>query len=267
MPAADQRTEIFITAALIVFLGVPHGALDVLYLRKILPRPTPTKFVLLLLAYLAVSAAVVVLWVVSPLLFLLGFLAGAAFHFSGDPEEGASVLTRIAIGAGVVALPSLQHGPELEHLYTLLTNASVAQTVVQVSVPVALMTLVIAAIALVVEISNRRFENAFELLAVGLIATFCSPLLAFTVYFCLMHSARHILRTIKLAEMQWRALLLECVLPMVVVLVAGVIASQIKWSGSPDAKVIQIVFVILASLTAPHMILIEPIRLRGWKTA
>lgn len=264
---ADQRTEIFITAALIVFLGVPHGALDVLYLRRILPQPTPTKFVLLLLAYLAVSAAVVVLWVVSPLLFLLGFLAGAAFHFSGDPEEGASIFTRIAIGAGVVALPSLRHGPELEHLYALLTNASLAQTVVQISVPVGLICLALTTIALVIEISSRRYDNALELIAIGLIATFCSPLLAFTVYFCLMHSARHILRTVKLADMQWRAVLLECVLPMVVVLVAGVIASQIKWSVSPDARVIQIVFVILASLTAPHMILIEPIRLRGWKAA
>ena len=33
----------------------------------------------------------------------------------------------------------------------------------------------------------------------------------------------------------------------------------------PDARTLQVVFIGLAALTVPHMMLIEPLRLRGWR--
>ena len=70
-PRLESKTEIVITGALILFIGVPHGALDLLYLRKVLGVQRPVNIAISILAYLAISALIVGLWLWSPLLFLV----------------------------------------------------------------------------------------------------------------------------------------------------------------------------------------------------
>lgn len=265
LPRPPANVELIVAGALIVFLGVPHGALDILYIRRVLGIRLPRQFVLTLLSYMAISGLVVWLWVAASQAFLMVFLAASGFHFSGDPERGASLLTRVATGVGVVALPVFLHSAELQHLYSLLTNRGAAEAVVEISYPVAIGIGLGGAVAMTLEITRKHFAIAGELAAVLLLATMAPPLLAFTIYFCLMHSARHILRTAEIVPISRRAFIIECVLPMVAVLLVGGVAWRMQDVLPIDAKVIQILFVILAALTAPHMIIVEPIRFRGWR--
>ena len=264
LPRFDSKTEVIVTGALILFLGVPHGALDLLYLRKVIGVRSRVGIALSLLAYMATSSLVVILWLTSPLLFLVAFLIISGIHFSGDPVGGVSPLTRIAIGSGVMVLPTLLHYRETEHLYALLTSQAVAETVVTLQYPLALATIIIGIMALAIEIRNRDYKTVAELLIVALLATIAPPLLAFTLYFCLMHSARHIVRTSELILLPKRALFLECVLPMLGVFVSGSVAWHFRSGLAIDTKIIQVLFVMLGALTVPHMIIVEPIRFRGW---
>lgn len=266
LPRFESNTEVIVTGALILFLGVPHGALDLLYLRKVIGVRSPVSIGLSLLAYVATSSLIVVLWLSSPLVFLVAFLILSGFHFSGDPVGKVSLLTRIAVGSGVILLPSLMHRSETEHLYGLLTSQSVAENVISVQYPLALATILIGIVALAIEIRKRNYNVAAELLIGGLLATVAPPLLAFTIYFCLMHSARHVVRTSELIRIPKRAFFLECVLPMLGVFVSGLVAWQFRSGLTIDAKIIQVLFVMLGALTVPHMIIVEPIRLKGWST-
>ncbi len=265
LPRQTGDAEIVVTAALILFLGVPHGALDVLYLRKVLQVGSPSKIAGLLLLYLGASAGVVFLWLISPLVFLLSFLVASGFHFSGDPEEGTQPLTRLAVGAGVIVLPSLLFKEELKQLYAMLTNASVANLVVTISVPAAQIVLCLAAVGIALELRQKHYHSVIEVVVVVLLATLVAPLLAFTIYFCLMHSARHIQRTGELVGMSRRAFFMECALPMIGVFLAAAVAWSFRTSLTLDANVIKILFVMLAALTAPHMFIVEPVRFAGWK--
>ena len=186
-PRLESKTEIIITGALILFIGVPHGALDLLYLRKVLGVHRPVNIAISILAYLAISALIVGLWLWSPLLFLVGFLLASGLHFSGDPDNGVSPLTRVTVGTGVIVLPSLFHSKELEHLYSLLTNQAVAEKVVSLSFPLACAVIGIGTISLGIEVVTRNFKAATELLIVGMLSTIAPPLLAFTIYFCFFH--------------------------------------------------------------------------------
>lgn len=265
LPRLGGDVEIIVAAALILFLGVPHGALDVLYLRKVLQVRSAPKIAALLLLYLTVSAGVVLLWLISPLIFLVGFLIASGFHFSGDPEDGAHPITRVAVGAGVVVLPSLLYKSELTHLYSLLTNATVAESVVAISVPLALVVICLSAVAITFDLFRKRHQAALELIVIVLLATLVAPLLAFTIYFCLMHGARHILRTGELVGISRKAFVLECALPMAGVFILAGVAWAFRTNLSLDASIIKIVFVMLAALTAPHMLIVEPVRLGGWR--
>jgi len=266
IPRFDSNTEVIVTGALILFLGVPHGALDLLYLRKVIGVRSPLGIGLSLLTYIATSSLVVILWLTSPLLFLVAFLIISGFHFSGDPVGKVSPLTRFAIGSGVIVFPSIVHTRETEHLYALLTSQAIAETVVKIQYPLAFATMLIGIMALAIEIRKRDYKAVAELVTVGMLATIAPPLLAFTIYFCLMHSARHIVRTSELILLPKRAFFLECLLPMLGVFVSGTVAWQFRSGLTIDAKIIQILFVMLGALTVPHMIIVEPIRIKGWST-
>jgi Brp/Blh family beta-carotene 15,15'-monooxygenase len=265
LPRPSNQVELLIMAILVFFLGIPHGALDVLYLRKVLKVRSSRDIAIHLLLYVMVSGLVVAVWLASPLIFLSTFLIASALHFSGDPDQDASLATRIAVGGSVIAFPSLLHRSEITFLYSLLTDMRTAVAVVTASVAISYVVAAVAVYALCLEIKNKRYNVVLELLTTVLVSLFTHPLLAFTVYFCLMHSARHIIRTAELTQLPMKALILESLAPMAFVLIGAIFAWKFGSSVSVDAKVIQIVFVALAALTAPHMLIVEPIRFRGWR--
>ncbi len=108
---------------------------------------------------------------------------------------------------------------------------------------------------------RRDWRAAVELLAVALLCTFAPPLLAFTVFFCGMHSARHILRSFRYAGIaDPRLFAAAAVLPMVGTFV--LLATGFWWLKDVplELRLIQLVFVALAALTLPHMVLVERVR-------
>lgn len=260
-------TQIALSAALILLLGVPHGALDMLYARPKLKLVSLSRLALFGIGYLGAAALVVILWVASPLAFLILFLLGSAFHFSGDVEEGAPLSALIVHGFGVIALPQLLYKRELTELFGMLATAEAAGWVVLGLGAVAIVVVLSAVHAVFFFLSKKRSSEALEIFTIVVLAVVCPPLIAFTVYFCLGHSARHILRSANIHSQTLARTLQEMLLPMVGVAVLVGVSWALRNTVSVDARIIQIIFVGLAALTAPHMLLVEPVRLRGWALA
>ncbi|MBC7562269.1 MAG: hypothetical protein H7305_05065 [Gemmatimonadaceae bacterium] len=81
-----------------------------------------------------------------------------------------------------------------------------------------------------------------------------------------LYSARHILRTVAWVQFTDRRLAVGAVVaPMLGVACLGTVAWIVGGDVPLEPKVIQLIFVGLASVTVPHMLLIEPIRLVGWR--
>ena len=263
-PVGASQAELVLVAVLIIGLGVPHGALDTIYAREAYGLSTPTMWIRFAGAYMLVAALVVGLWILSPAVFLAGFLFIAIGHFSGDPEGACPGWVRAAQGGVIVFLPMVNHAPAVGDLFGLLigfpAGPFLAGAVGWLALPWLLLSTVAAGY-----LAWRRSPQAWELGAIMLLALFVPPLLAFTVFFCGMHSARHILRTARYAQTTslsflWGAALL----PM-----GGVVVlSAAAWVWLPErtlnARLVQIIFVGLAALTVPHMVLVEPVRVRGW---
>jgi hypothetical protein len=80
-----------------------------------------------------------------------------------------------------------------------------------------------------------------------------------------MHSPRHILRTAGYAaDVPKRVLWAAGLVPMLLVL--GLVAAVWSRFGNVpvDDRLVRIMFVGLAALTVPHMVLVERVRLSGW---
>jgi beta-carotene 15,15'-dioxygenase len=261
----NGQIELIILAVLIVLLGVPHGALDTIFAHRLYKFNTIAGWAGFVGLYVSLAAVVVGIWLLAPVLFLIGFIVISAAHFSGDPDAGAGLISRIVYGGAIVILPALLHSEETGQLLAYLIDAptvgSLIPGVQSLAWPWSAALILTAGFE-----SRRNWIAGLEILCVGALAVFAPPLIAFTVFFCAMHSARHILRTtIYAGRTSVAYLLVASAAPMTAVLVGAAFAW--RWLGDTpiDARIIQIVFVGLAALTAPHVVLVEQVRFSNWR--
>ena len=260
----DEQTELIVLAVLIVLLGVPHGALDTIFARQLYDVKTTKGWVAFTVAYLLMAALAVALWQVAPIVFLLGFLLISIAHFSGDPSVEMPIAFRILYGGAIVVLPTLLHAEEVTRLFSILAGADVAALIVPWLHFLSWPWLIGIAVA-AVGCARLDWLAGVEIASVGLLSVLTPPLVAFTIFFCGMHSARHILRTVDYSGRSSPYLLISAsVAPMLAFLV--LLGAALLWLRDIpiEIRVIQLVFVGLAALTVPHMALVERVRLSGW---
>ncbi len=256
----EPRHELLVAGALVLLLGMPHGAFDVVFARKLFGVADLKRWALFSLFYVGLSAAVVGLWMVAPTLFLCAFLIFSAVHFGGDPAGGVSWLTRGLYGGAVIVLPALWHGPELQRLLGLVAGPASAAFVAPVLSQLAPLWLAATVLACALQARTSRLA-ACESAALAALSLAAPPLAAFTVYFCAMHSPRHILRTLSgLQPAEARSALALALWPTLAVLVTAALLGWQLSELSVEARVMQLVFVGLAALTLPHMVLLERAR-------
>jgi Brp/Blh family beta-carotene 15,15'-monooxygenase len=260
----DARTELIVLGVLILLLGVPHGAFDTIFAWRLYGIGSLVGWIGFVIVYLLLAAGVVAVWVVAPAVFLLGFLLISTVHFSGDPTEGTPLLTRLLYGGSILVLPSLFHADEMGRLFGLLVGPGTACMVMPLIRLLAWVWLPCVGLAVILR-SRSDLLGAVEIGAASLLALVAPPLVSFTLFFCGMHSARHILRTIDYSgRTSTRVLLLAALLPMAGVMASSAVAWHFLKDAPMEARVVQIIFVGLAALTVPHMILVERVRLSGW---
>lgn len=260
----ESQVELIVVASLIVLLGIPHGALDTIFARQLYKIQTLGGWLRFALIYLLLSASVVGFFMLSPSGFLIGFLLISMLHFSGDPTAGTPWMARALYGGAIIVLPTLLYAGEITRLFALLVGIDSASLVTPFLRLLAWPWLIIFVLAAIQRLT-KDWLTALEMGAVALLAVLAPPLISFTVFFCAMHSARHILRTINYSGNSSLGLILGAMsLPMLGVLLASATAWHFLDGMPINGAIIQLVFVGLAALTVPHMALVERVRLSGW---
>jgi Brp/Blh family beta-carotene 15,15'-monooxygenase len=237
----------------VVLIGLPHGALDPLVARKAFGgrRYTTIAFYAI---YLALVLAYWLLWNRYPTVGLSFFLLIAAFHFGSDWEPRGSFVTRCAYGLAIVTLPVLRFPSEVASIYTMLgtSHAAALITMSRILAPAAVG---IAAVGAALQF-RQRWSDALELLSIVSGALLLQPLVFFTCYFALLHSPRHLLDTAQGLGMTSLKRIYLATLPVLLatLLLAGLAYWLLPHIGMA-AHVVRIVFIGLAALTVPHMLL------------
>ena len=263
LPPLDLDLLLLLVMVLVAVLGVPHGALDPIFAKKLYQLSSTLRWTVFLTGYILLACVVVLAWWYAPTIFLWVFLILSVIHFSGDLRQGTSPLAQVLYGGASIVLPGALHQEELGHLFTLLIGDarghSLAFTLHILAWPW------LAGLALEsLRIFKTDRQTVLEMGAVTAIATLLSPLIAFTIFFCFMHSARHIVRTQIYTAAPLRVLVAVAAGPLLGVVVLGGAAWVFFPPSEMDSRVIQFVFVGLAALTVPHMCLVERLRWARW---
>lgn len=283
----SQDVQLVGLVGIVALLGVPHGALDHLagaHLFK--PRFGKIWLPVFLAAYLSLSAAVIAVWVRWPLIGLLGFLAVAVMHFGSedahDPaehvEDGPGVSTRpswahhlevLTRGALPIVVPCVAHPSAVGEIFDLLgllgsgmDGATLARAIGSLwpVLPLAIApALALAARRAFRHGSIQPFSRLAEipLLAAALVSL--PPLVGFVVYFVGWHSVRHTLTwVVRLEPSNPKRGFMRFARLALPLTVATAMLGALAWTllpGSMNERALQVVFVGLAALTIPHVML------------
>lgn len=252
--------QVVLLAPLVAILGLPHGALDLPIAEALWPLDSPGRKLMFAALYLGLSGAVVGVWLLLPAVALLAFLAYSALHFSDD-WAGEVPSLRWSGGLATVGAPALLHHGEVETIFAVLApreGAALASDAVALAGALALLMLAASVLAS----PRARGAAALEQATLWAVAAALPPLMYFAVYFCALHSIRHFTATMAAVPDGRRALLVAVVLSAMVTLV-GLLALRYGATGTMTTmseQGIRVIFIGLAALTVPHMILVDRFR-------
>ena len=248
----------------VVLIGLPHGALDGAIAMHLGFSRKALLFIRFLLLYVGMAGLVVGAWIMAPVVCLLAFLVISMIHFGiGDARHGTGWIRgaeAMAHGGLVVAGISQMHRPEVDVIFAYLTVGDTRLVWQGLDI----LTVFVGAslvICLAQALWYRRWRlTALELCVLAVLFALTPPLVGFAVYFCCVHSARHVASIMSSLRQHMSAvgMLLLALIFTVASWVAG--AAAIWWlvdMADPRPVIMRVVFIGLAALTVPHMILVD----------
>jgi len=252
----SDKAQVVGLGIVVVVFGLPHGALDPWIAEKIGLGRTPGQAITFNLAYLAVAAAVVLVWLWVPTLSLLVFLAISAWHFSGDWEGSLNRAWRLCGGLLLLLMPIGFHTETVASLFSHLSGQSGADLARALSLPG--WFLGSAMLALIGWAAwHRHWTCVLEFSLLLALAYLTPPLIYFALYFCLLHSPRHLLGLFRSANPRERPRLLRMTVTYTIATLLLAAVLWWLWSAQPlDSLILRLVFIGLAAVTVPHMMLI-----------
>ena len=276
--AGTSAFHMTLLVLLLPLSGIPHGALDYHVGRETFrPRLGRRWAVWFVAIYLITMLGVIAVWMVYPVWSLFAFLLLTLYHFgTGDAipihqtPAAFRVTEMIARGGMVITFPALVARPAVSELFSYLVPESGAVVLAGISANLAPLAAVCVLVTVgwsLVEFARFRktasLGRVMELLVIALLFIRLPPLLAFTLYFSVMHSLRHMLAvTARKPEGALFTHLADAffiALPVTIVtLVIGAVAYLLLGGLSFDmSQLMKVVFIGIASMTYPHVVLID----------
>ena len=250
---------------LISIIGVSHGALDHVKGSQLMKIYKVKNNFYFYLVYIFLSLLVILCWTILPLFTLIIFLLVASYHFGKEDSSvglinnsGLKNILYLFKGSLIVVAPLFFHQEE-----TLKIFQSLDVDIITTNENLIIFFLIISFSANIILMSQLNY-NGFLLadwLTILLLNIFLSPLVAFTLYFCFLHSVRHSFSLIyEIDKKNFKNGVVKFIkkaVPLTVITaILFIIAIYFLTNYYVlDEAILKVIFIGLASLTFPHILL------------
>ena len=247
----------------VVLIGLPHGAFDgaiANHLGAGRSFATAAKFIA---SYCAAAGLVIAIWIAFPSVTLALFLIISMIHFGrGDAsaKSGPVFMTQVLLHGGlpIFGIIYFQQSSVIP-LFDALTNGAsdLAILISKITVPVLGLMAGLYGLMAFRDASLRARFAEFILLA--MVIAILPPLVSFALYFCIIHTGRHMRRIwhVLTSTISPKGLYRQAAGFTLASWLVGGAAFLWLENGDLDAALLQVVFIGLAALTVPHMILVD----------
>ena len=256
----------------ILSIGISHGAMDNYKANKLLIIYKVNNKSIFFIIYILISILVILLWSLFSSFTLLLFLLTASYHFGREDtaflNEGNSKLDQIFYlikGSLIVFSPLFFHFDETLKIFKILFLSEEILIFIRNEHWIINICLSLSALGYFYFVYKNKFKD-FEILFLDIFSILIlnyifTPLIAFTIYFCFLHSIRHIISiSYELEPSSFSGGVKSFVkkaLPLTVVTAILYLVAIVFLSNSYGLNnvIIKVIFIGLASLTFPHILL------------
>ena len=253
----------YLAILLILLVGLPHGALDAAIGMSVGFYNSNKNKSIFFASYLSLSLMVVVLWYFYPQALLIFFLLSSIFHFGlGDSKWNDRIsfyLSGYFKGGIIIFGLSYLNISEVDSIYKILVghNSDKVWFFLEIGV-----WLWLFSIPFHIYYNWQEIDRNYVLILIFIITLiyFFPPLLAFSIYFSMIHSFNHLKRIIpalkkRLSDRSILKLFLSFTFSSW--LMGLIILFLLIQTNSITDAVLKLTFIGLAALTFPHMILVD----------
>ena len=265
----------FICLLLILTIGVSHGSLDHVKGKKLFNILNINNIAIFYFSYILVAILVIIIWVTTPFISLIIFLLVASYHFGKEDTQFLinensyfNQLLFFLKGLLIVIAPMFFHFNETIAIFKflLVDNEIFYSTLEFIEVnkilPIAIILSSLSSICLFLrKFEIKKFTIFLDYFSILVLNYYLTPLVAFTVYFCFLHSIRHSITLIYeidkndfkngLKVFGWKALPLTVLTAIFCLIGLYLLNNNYDFNSS----ILKIIFIGLASLTFPHILL------------
>ena len=252
----------------ILTLGISHGSLDHIKGKRLLKLLNYKSTLIFYISYIFVGIIVVIIWLLFPKFLLLIFLIIASYHFGKEDSEFINQKTNIDLiyffkGSLVITAPLLFHKNETINIFKNL-NFDISESflifdeTLYCLIAMSLVSNIIISINKQIDIKSLFL---MDFISIILLNYFLNPILAFTIYFCFLHSIRHSFKLSNELNKKdfnkgFKEFLNKAIpLTLLTAFLFLIALFFLKNYYLLDNAISKVIFIGLASLTFPHILL------------
>jgi len=262
-----SNSLLIISLLLILSIGISHGSLDHIKGRKLLKILGFKSSAIFYIGYVIAGSITIIIWLLFPKFLLCLFLIVAAFHFGKEDSEFISENKNFELiyffkGSLIIVSPLLFHKDETLSIFNSLnfdisTNILIHNEILYLFIFLSFVSNIILSLN---KSFNAKSLLLMDFLSILILNYFLNPILAFTVYFCFLHSIRHSISLIKEINTNLKKgfpKFIKKALPLTILTIFGYIFALyiLNNYNELDDSIYKVIFIGLASLTFPHILL------------
>ena len=260
---------------LILTIGVSHGSLDHVKGKRLFNILNINKISIFCFSYILIVILVIIIWTIIPFISLIIFLLVASYHFGKEDTQFLmnensyfNQLLFFLKGLLIIAAPMFFHFDETIAIFKLLLvdNEIFYTTLEFIEVNKILAIAITLSSLSSIFLFLRKFEIKkfivfFDYFSILILNYYLTPLVAFTVYFCFLHSIRHSITLIyEIDKNNFKnglKVFSQKALPLTVLTTIFCLIGLYLLNNNYDfdSSILKIIFIGLASLTFPHILL------------
>ena len=260
---------------LILTIGVSHGSLDHTKGKKLLQILNIRGMYIFYILYTLISISIIILWIFAPSTSLIIFLVVASFHFGKEDAQflidDNGLLNQLLFflkGMLIILAPIFFHFDETIAIfkYLLIDNEVFYLTLEFVEANnILYMGILLSTLSSIYlflkDFEIRKITIFLDFFSILILNYFLSPLVAFTIYFCFLHSIRHSISLVyEIDETNFKnglKIFTKRALPLTILtaILCAIGLYLLNNSYDLDNSILKMIFIGLASLTFPHILL------------
>ena len=260
---------------LILSIGICHGSLDNLKGRKLLQTFRINNIFIFYFLYILIALIIIILWIIIPSISLIIFLIVSSHHFGKEDTQFLIIensylnqLLFLLKGTLIIFAPMYFHFDETISIFKLLliNNETFYEFLNFIETnKILLYGIILSTLSsIILFIKNyefRKFAIFLDYFSILIVNYYFSPLVAFTIYFCFLHSVRHSISLMSELDksnlMNGFKIFIKKAIPLTILTATFCLIGLYLLNNTYNfnSSIIKVIFIGLASLTFPHILL------------